>query len=77
MTHDPSHDGHEPYLTVEEAARFVRLSVKTLAKLRVSGGGPRFIKAGIGRRAKVLYRRTDLDDWLASLSFASTSEYHR
>ena len=62
-------------LTTSEAAAIVRLSPRTLERLRVSGKGPRFLKAGSGKRARVLYRARDLDDWLAKFCFASTSEY--
>ena len=64
-------------LTTSEAAKIVRLSPRTLERLRVSGEGPRYIKAGPGKRAKVLYRETDLAAWLEQFSYGSTSEYRR
>lgn len=57
-------------LPVEEAARHTGLSVSTLNKLRVFGGGPVFLK--LGRR--VAYDVTDLDAWLASRRRRSTSD---
>lgn len=63
------------YLTTVEAADFVRLSPRTLERLRVQGTGPRYIKAGRGKRAKVLYRIADLQEWLEATTFQSTSEY--
>ena len=54
-----------------EAAAYIRLSASTLAKMRVRGDGPAYIKAG---RA-VLYDRRDLDAWLAAHRRRSTSEY--
>lgn len=45
--------------------------VQHLAKLRVYGGGPRFIKLG----KKVLYDTDDLDAWLESNKHATTSDY--
>lgn len=63
------------YLTTVEAADFVRLSPRTLERLRVQGTGPRFIKAGKGKRARVLYRAADLQDWLNATVYQSTSEY--
>jgi hypothetical protein len=63
------------YLTTVEAADFVRLSPRTLERLRVQGTGPRYIKAGRGKRAKVLYRVADLQEWLETTSYTSTSEY--
>jgi hypothetical protein len=63
------------YLTTVEAADFVRLSPRTLERLRVQGTGPRYIKAGPGKRAKVLYRIADLQEWLEATIFQSTGEY--
>lgn len=63
------------YLTTAEAAGFVRLSPRTLERLRVQGTGPRFVKAGRGKRAKVLYSAEDLKVWLSATTYQSTSEY--
>jgi predicted DNA-binding transcriptional regulator AlpA len=57
-------------LPVEVAADHVGLSVSTLNKLRVFGGGPVFLK--LGRR--VAYDVADLDAWLASKRRTSTSD---
>jgi excisionase family DNA binding protein len=57
-------------LTGREAAMALRLSERTLERLRVSGGGPRFIKAG----KAVRYREADLEAWIEAHSRASTSE---
>lgn len=45
-----------------DAARYLGLSASTLAKLRMNGTGPSFSK--LGRRV-VVYRISDLDDWIA------------
>lgn len=63
------------YLTTVEAADFVRLSPRTLERLRVQGTGPKFIKVGPGKRAKVLYRAEDLQEWLSATVYRSTAEY--
>jgi excisionase family DNA binding protein len=47
-------------LTPDEAADYLRLSVRQLQQWRYIGSGPRYTKAG---RA-VRYRRADLDAWL-------------
>jgi excisionase family DNA binding protein len=60
----------ETYLTPPEAARYLRSSVSTLAKLRVYGGGPEFTR--IGRAIR--YRRTDIDTYMADQLVRSTSE---
>ena len=63
------------FLTTNEAAHFLRLSGRTLERFRVEGTGPRYTKAGPGVRARVLYRRSDLEDWLKSFEYESTSQY--
>lgn len=57
-------------LNGREAALALRLSERTLERLRVSGGGPRFVKAG---RA-VRYRASDLEAWIEAHVLGSTSE---
>ncbi|WP_425478640.1 helix-turn-helix domain-containing protein [Luteimonas marina] len=56
------------YLTNDEAAAFLRLSPRTLEKMRVIGGGPRFRK--FGRR--VMYAVEDLVAWADARSFEAT-----
>jgi excisionase family DNA binding protein len=57
-------------LTQPEAARLLRLSERTLERLRVAGGGPLYVKAG---RA-VRYREADLEAWIAARVVSSTSQ---
>jgi predicted DNA-binding transcriptional regulator AlpA len=52
------------------AAEYLGLSPATLETLRTRGGGPPFVK--LGRR--VVYRREDLDAWLARRLRRSTSD---
>ncbi len=58
------------YLTQAEAARYLRLSPRTMERHRVAGTGPRFVKAG----RRVLYRRDELDAWAERRTFTSTAE---
>jgi hypothetical protein len=67
-------DGGHDLLTTAEAARFLRLSVPTMERLRVTGDGPVFIKLGSGKRCRVVYRRRDLDAWLDAQRRDSTSQ---
>ncbi|MBN8916344.1 MAG: DNA-binding protein [Rhizobiales bacterium] len=60
----------DKYLTTKQASIYVKLSGSMLAKLRIYGGGPSFIKAG----KKVLYVRDDLDTWMTSRIRANTSQ---
>jgi excisionase family DNA binding protein len=53
-----------------KAAVQLGLSKRTLERWRVSGDGPPFAKLG----KRVLYRQSDLDDWIASRLCRSTSE---
>jgi predicted DNA-binding transcriptional regulator AlpA len=57
-------------LSTPEAASYCGSSASTLAKLRLYGGGPDYIK--LGRR--VVYDLADLDRWLTSHRRASTSD---
>lgn len=62
-------------LTSNEAAEMLRISRRTLERLRVEGGGPRYLKVGGGKRSRVLYREGEILVWLERNSFGSTSEY--
>ncbi|MEM7620188.1 MAG: helix-turn-helix domain-containing protein [Pseudomonadota bacterium] len=63
------------YLTSDEAAKLLRLSTRTLERMRVTGDGPRFMKAGTGKRSRVLYKTSDISEWLENNAYHSTSEY--
>lgn len=58
-------------LDPREAAEYLRSSASTLAKMRIYGGGPSFVKQNARR---VVYRRRDLDTWLAGKVVTSTSD---
>jgi excisionase family DNA binding protein len=57
-------------LTQSEAARVLRLSERTLERLRLQGGGPRYVKAN----RSVRYREADLEAWIEKRVVNSTSE---
>jgi excisionase family DNA binding protein len=57
-------------LTQRDAATLLRLSERTLERLRVSGAGPVYVKAG----RLVRYREADLEAWIAARTINSTSE---
>ncbi len=59
-----------PLLTQREAASQLRLSERTLERLRLTGDGPRYAKAG----RRVVYRAEDLEAWIADRLRLSTSE---
>lgn len=56
-------------LTPEEAARLLKVSMSWLAKARMHGDGPPFIK--IGR--SIRYNETTLQQWMHSMQRLSTS----
>lgn len=66
--------GKRVLLTTREAAKFLRLSPRSLEKKRVQGTGPRYIKLGPGVRTRVVYDLNDLLAWLER-SHLLTSEY--
>ena len=57
-------------VAIVEAARVLGLSESTLAKMRLNGNGPIYCK--LGRR--VVYRLTDLEQWLQSRTARDTSD---
>jgi predicted DNA-binding transcriptional regulator AlpA len=62
-------DSTPTVLDATQAASHVGLSISTLAKLRLRGGGPAYCK--LGRR--VVYRQEDLAAWLEKNRRLSTS----
>jgi len=58
-------------LTQREAASVLRLSERTVERLRVSGLGPKFVRCG---RRSIRYREQDLSEWIASQVVTSTSQ---
>ncbi len=65
------HAHPETLLTTQQAAWLLRVSRKTLERMRVEGRGPRFVK--IGR--SVRYRQSDLLTWIRANTHQSTSEF--
>jgi hypothetical protein len=61
----------DPLLTPKEAAKDLKKSVSFLAKARMNGTGPEFIKLG----RSVLYRRSALEAYKDTRTRISTSQY--
>ena len=59
-----------PYLTVPEAAAFLRLNPRTLDNMRCTGGGPIYCKHG----GRILYNLWDLIAWSTATRRRSTAE---
>jgi excisionase family DNA binding protein len=60
----------QPLLTQDEAADLLKLSVRTLERMRVAGNGPPFIKLN----RSVRYDASRLQAWLGGRVVRSTSE---
>jgi len=58
------------YLKPDQLSELINVAKSTLARWRVEGNGPPFMKAG---RA-VLYAANDVHEWLAKSARQSTSE---
>ena len=71
MTVAPADDA----LLSKAAAKYLRVSPRTLERWRVEGTGPRYRKLGPHKRSRVLYLRCDLDEFLNRFTYSSTSEY--
>jgi len=66
----PSSDAIGPtLLTTEQAAKYLNFTTGWLAKMRVQGGGPKWIR--LGRKAR--YHITDLENWIGEHRVSSTS----
>jgi hypothetical protein len=62
--------GATPFLRVQEAARFLKVSHKTLERHRSYGTGPKYYKVG----ARVLYDVEDLIAWVRGGEQTSVSD---
>jgi len=59
------------FLTVGEAANYLRLKKRTLDNMRWMGTGPKFRKHG----GRIFYDKDDLKEWSLNSRRRSTSEY--
>lgn len=58
-------------LTIEEACEHMKMSRGTLAQLRYTGKGPRYLKP---TPKTVLYKREWVDEWLGASERLGTSD---
>jgi len=64
------YDGENPFLSVVEAAAFLRLTRATLDRYRwAGGGGPKYRKHG----CRVFYHKDDLIAWSESRQFRDSA----
>ena len=62
-------------LNTAAAARDCGVHPNTMKQWRFEGKGPRFIKLGTSKQAKVVYDPADIEAWKREHTFASTSAY--
>lgn len=55
-------DHGQRFMSVDDVINELPIAKATLAKWRWNGNGPAFVKLG----ARVMYRRDDLEAWIAS-----------
>jgi hypothetical protein len=63
----PAHEAGE-FLTDEQLATMLRVTMRTTLRWRRGGGGPPYVRVGPRR---VLYRRTDVLAWATARTFPS------
>jgi hypothetical protein len=69
----PAGGSFNELLAPEEAAQQLKMAKQTLARWRVEGTGPLFVRLG----NRVFYRSTDLHAFVAGRVFTSTAEADR
>lgn len=62
----------DPCYIPSQASEYIGYSESTLAKKRMDGTGPEYLKLG---KRKVVYRKSALDRWLDSMKRKNTGEY--
>jgi hypothetical protein len=63
----------DPFMTPDDVARIIKRPVSWLAKKRMTGDGPPFLKIG----GKIRYRRSGLEAWLTGCERTSTAQPHQ
>ena len=71
MEATPIEDVRGALLTPSQTAKYLTLSISTLARMRIAGNGPTFIHLS---PQKIGYRQTDLDRFLEDRVRTSTSQ---
>ena len=57
-----------PFLTVEELAEYLRITVRQIRRMRTEGTGPPFRRHG----GQIVYHQKEVDRWSEDHSFTST-----
>ncbi len=64
-------DEHDPILSVSQTAEYLGSSSSTLAKQRMRGDGPEYIKLG----NRIRYRKSALDLYVDHNTYRNTGQY--
>lgn len=64
----------EKLICSRECADLLGVKTQTLRAWRCRGTGPAFVRFGEGRFGRVVYRRQDLEAWVAGRVRCSTAE---
>ncbi len=59
-------------LTIEEAARYLKCTVRALQYFRSKGTGPSYLKLST---KQIRYKKSDLDSWLLGLAVDSANAH--
>jgi hypothetical protein len=59
-----------PFLSIDEAALYLRVTARALEHYRCEGGGPAYRKHG----GSIVYHIHDLDRWSAQRRYSSTAQ---
>ena len=71
---DRSGGDNVEFVSAKQAARILSVHPNTLCKLRMSGGGPPYVK--VGRRVR--YRISEISAWADEHTYVHTAQYpHR
>lgn len=68
---EPPRAKNPTYMYAKDAAEYLGVSEGTLAKWRLTGGGPKFVKVG----SRVRYNVKELDGFMEENTFPHTSAY--
>lgn len=64
----------EVFLKTAEAAAKIGFQPQTLRRWRCRGCGPKYCRLGSGLGARVVYRASDLEQWMKDRTFESTAQ---
>lgn len=61
-------------ITASETAKLLGVCRETLARMRMEGRGPKYIRLGPSLKARCMYPLESIQEWIAANITSSTSE---